>query len=258
MNEANSGCVTTSHQPSAYFSCKGCWLAEVCKRHAVPDTDLKWLRLNTATRHPQRGAAIYRSGDRFHSVFVVKCGTCKSLAISSRGQEKIVAFHLPGEMFGLLGITNGDYPYDAIAVEDSEICAIRYADLAAICGKNLEWQRGLFRIMSYAIASHEELMDQLGSLSAEAKIILWLDNLSDRYAHSGCAADELPLPMTRVEIGNYLGLAHETVTRIFGRLQKANLVQLTECGIQLKDRAKLLKRATADTSDCEKRTSTMT
>ncbi len=233
--------IPASPGPSAYFSCKGCWLADACQHLSVPYGDLKWLQLNTAKRHTPRGAAVYRAGDHCHSIFILRKGVCKSIAVSSNGQEKIVGFHLTGEMFGLLGITSGQQPYDAIAVTDSETCCIRYADLLAVCVRNPHLQLALFKLMSAAINWHTDFLDVLEQLPAETKVISWLLNLSERYARCGYSPDEFPLPMTRRETGNYLGLAHETVTRVLTKLQKAEVVQLSAKTIRLKDRDALLE-----------------
>lgn len=189
------------------------------------------------------GFTVYRNGDCFHSIFAVRSGLCKSVAICSTGQEKITGFHLPGELFGLSGITSGRYSYDAIAVEDSDICIIPFLQLLKLSVKNTELQLALFKLISAAIRKDQGLLERLESLSAEERIIAWLLNLSERYSRLGYSAERFPLAMSRRDAANYLGIAHETVSRVLSRLRSAGLIRMTEKDVQVKDRNALLQRA---------------
>jgi len=225
------------------ISCKGCWLGHACVQHGMDEIDLAWLHLNSVKRHVPHGAAVYRTGDVFHSIFALRSGTCKSVAVCSDGHEKIIAFHLPGEMFGLTAITPGKYTYDVIAVDDSEVCAVPYSQLLTLSLKDPRLQQALFKVFSSAIGRHQGFLERLEPLPAKARVVAWLLNLSERYGRCGYSPDQFPLAGTRIDAGSYLGLAHETVTRVLTRLSKAGIILLTEKNIQIKDRNLLMAEA---------------
>ena len=204
----------------------------------APD-GLDLMRITTVRRHVARGAVLYRTGDHFHSLFTVRSGALKSVAVSSGGQEKITAFHFPGEMLGLPGISAGHYTRDAVAVDDTQVCVIPYAPLLEVTRQNPNAQRRLFMVLSCAIARHQRLLEVLEQMTAEQRVVACLLTLAARYGKSGRGMQGFPLPITRIDMGNYLGLAHETVTRVLSHLHKEGYIHLEEKYVELKDVARL-------------------
>jgi len=175
-----------------------------------------------------RGDVAYRKGETLHALFVVREGLVKSRALSYEGQDKITALHLPGEMFGLSAITTGHYIFDALAVESSVVCAVPFALLAEHIQHDVVLERRLFQVLSCASGRHQAFSEAIEHLDAEERIAALLLNLSERYSRTGHDPDVFPLPITRVEMANYAGLAHETVSRVVSQLQSDGVVRLSD------------------------------
>jgi CRP/FNR family transcriptional regulator len=169
----------------------------------------------------------------------VKSGAFKTVGVSRHGDEKITGFHLAGELLGLDAISSGRYAYGAVALEDSEVCAMPFAALERLALTVPALQHQLFRALSGDISRDQGLMLLLGSMSAEQRLAAFLLSLSRRYQHLGFAAQRYTLRMTREEIGNYLGLTLETVSRLFSRFQREGLICAQQREIELRDPARL-------------------
>ncbi|MBI4196160.1 MAG: fumarate/nitrate reduction transcriptional regulator Fnr [Betaproteobacteria bacterium] len=217
-------------------SCSNCCLRDVCLPRGLPDASLRDVdELTTAKRRVARGTALYRSGDRFEMLFAVRSGAFKSVGVSRSGEEKVTGFYLPGEILGLDAINNDRQNYNAIALEDSEVCAIPFGKLQELALRIPELQQQLFRMLSRDIARDQGLMLLLGSMTAEQRIAAFLLSLSRRYKRLGYAAERFNLRMTREDIGNYLGLTLETVSRLLSRFHRDGLVSTQQREIELQD-----------------------
>jgi CRP/FNR family transcriptional regulator len=192
-------------------------------------------------RKVSRGAALYRNGDTFEALYAVRSGAFKSVGVSREGDEKITGFYLPGEMLGLDSISAGRHHYDAIALEDSDVCVIPYAQLEQMAASTPGLQRQLFRVLSSDISRDQGLMLLLGSMSAEQRLAAFLMSLSRRYQRMGFAANCFVLRMTREEIGNYLGVTLETVSRLMSRFQRSGLITVQQRDIELNDVERLME-----------------
>jgi CRP/FNR family transcriptional regulator len=193
----------------------------------------------TAKRRVARGSALYHSGDAFEYLYAVRSGAFKTVGVSRHGDEKITAFHLAGELLGLDAISVGSHGYTAVALEDSEVCAIPFAALEKMALAVPALQHQLFRVLSGDISRDQGLMLLLGSMTAEQRLAAFLLTLSRRYERLGYAANRFTLRMTREEIGNYLGLTLETVSRLFSRFQRDGLVGVQQREIELRNAARL-------------------
>jgi CRP/FNR family transcriptional regulator len=218
--------VLPAAQPAkANSSCSNCCLQGVCLPSGLSVTRLPEIdQLTTMKRRMPRGVAVYRAGDPFDSVYAVRSGAFKSVGVSSNGVEKITGFYLPGEVMGLEAINNARHDYSAIALEDSEVCVIPFARLTELSLRIPELQQEIFRLLSRDIARDQGLMLLLGSMTAEQRLAAFLLSLSRRYQRLGYAADHFVLRMTREDIGNYLGLTLETVSRLMSRFQREGLL----------------------------------
>src|SRR4051812_11316418 len=221
-------------------SCSSCCLQGLCLPCGLTIDKLGDMdELTRVKRRVARGSALYRSGDSFDSLYAVHSGSFKSVGISRVGQEKVTGLHLPGEMMGLDAINSRVHGYDAIALEDSEVCVVPYTRLTQLALRVPELQASLLRILSGDISRDQGLMLLLGGMDAEQRIAAFLLSLSKRYQRLGYAATRFSLRMTREEIGSYLGLTVETVSRLFSRLQREGLLSAHQRDVELQDMAKL-------------------
>lgn len=218
------------------LSCANCCLKGVCLPCGLAQDDIDAFdELATVKRRVARGAALYRSGDRLDALHAVRSGAFKSVGVSRRGEEKVTGLHLPGEMMGLDAIDSGQHGYSGIALEDSEVCVIPYARLTMLSLQLPELQARLLRALSGDISRDHGLMLLLGSMTAEQRIAAFLLSLSRRYERLGYSADRFNLRMTREDIGSYLGLTLETVSRLMSRFQRDGLIAAHQREVELKD-----------------------
>ncbi|HEC15202.1 MAG TPA: cyclic nucleotide-binding domain-containing protein [Sedimenticola sp.] len=214
--------------------CADCTLDAICKLldyanggSAVPDGVL--LR----ERPVARGETIFRIEDPFRSIFAVKSGSFKTLIPEAGGREQVVGFYLPGELLGAEGVTGGAYPCTARALESSRICELRMERLPET-GRPLEaLQQGLIEILGREVAFGHALMASLIRQSAEQRIAAFILNLSRRLERRGLAGRVFVLTMSRADMGSYLGLASETVSRVLARFQKAGVLTLQKKQVQV-------------------------
>ena len=221
-------------------SCSSCCLQGVCLPSGIESAKLCEMdELTRVKRRVARGAVLYRNGDAFDSLYAVRSGSFKSVGFSRGGEEKVTGMHLPGEVMGLDAISTKQHGYDAVALEDSEVCVIPYSRLTQLALQIPELQAQLLRILSGDISRDQGLMLLLGGMDAEQRIAAFLLSLSRRYHRLGYAATRFSLRMTREEIGSYLGLTLETVSRLFSRLQRDGLIAAHQREVELKDVARL-------------------
>nr|WP_144159346.1 helix-turn-helix domain-containing protein [Paraburkholderia sp. BCC1885] len=177
-------------------------------------------------RKVRRGEAIYRAGDTFHNLYVTRAGSSKTIVMHRDGREQITGFQITGEFLGMEGIVTGKHTIDAIALEDSVMCAIPFKALETLAEQDREFQRHLHKIMSREIVRESALLMLMGSMTAEERVAAFLLNLSKRFQDRGYSPTEFHLRMTREEIGCHLGLKLETVSRMFSRLQQRGLIDM--------------------------------
>lgn len=233
----NAGCAT---------SCASCSVRHVCLPSEVEGTKLEEVdALTRAKRRVAKGAVLYRNGDAFSSLYAVRSGSFKSVCSSRGGDEKVTALHLPGAVMGLDAINQGRHGYDAVALEDSEVCVFPYHQLMQATRRVPELQTQLLRVASEEISADQNLMLLMGAMDAEQRIVAFLLSLSRRYQKLGYAATRFALRMTRRDIGSYLGLTLETVSRVFSRLQRDRLIDARQKEVVLRDLTGLREKAGA-------------
>ena len=232
--------VVPSKRPACATSCSSCALREVCLPCGLDADKLGVMdELTRGKRKVPKGSALYRNGDGFDSLYAIRSGSFKSVGVTRAGEEKVTGLHLPGEVMGLDAINGGKHGYDAIALEDSEVCIIPYAPLTQLASRIPQLQAQLLRILSGDISRDQGLMLLMGGMDAEQRITAFLLSLSRRYQKLGYASTRFCLRMTREEIGSYLGLTLETVSRVFSRLQRDGMIATQQKEVQLKDMAGL-------------------
>lgn len=187
-------------------------------------TPSEFGRLDTiicATRHVRQGDTLFRADDDFQSIYAVRAGSFKTVMMHRDGREQVTGFQIAGETLGMDGIGNGHHCCDAIALEDSVVCIIPFGQLETACREMKSMQHYLYQMLSSEIVRESSQMLLLGTMSAEQRVAQFLLNLSARFKARGYSASEFHLRMTREEIGCYLGMKLETVSRMFSRDRKS-------------------------------------
>jgi CRP/FNR family transcriptional regulator len=211
--------------------CTSCNLRELCLPCGLEATDKEMLGTLVYTRkRVKRGESLFRSGADFDSLFAVRSGFFKSSVLLEDGRDQVTGFHMAGEILGLDGIGTESHSADVTALEDSEVCIIPYEHLV-----EPRLQRQLHKVMSRELVRDQGVMTLLGTMKAEERLATFLLNLSQRFVARGFSHREFHLRMTRDEIGSYLGLSLETVSRLFSRFQEEGLITVQQKHIRILD-----------------------
>jgi CRP/FNR family transcriptional regulator, anaerobic regulatory protein len=221
--------------------CSTCNLRELC----LPCCGLTRSEMDAADHlvfhrsRVRRGENLYRTGDRFASLYAVRNGFFKSTALLDNGRDQVTGFWMTGEVVGLDGIGPERHTCNTIALEDSDVCAIPFSRLQALAHEIPSLQRHVHRMMSREIVREHGVMLLLGRMNADERLAMFLLNLSQRFAARGYSPSEFNLRMTREEIGSYLGLKLETVSRTFSKFHEEGLIGVQQKFIRILDRAGL-------------------
>ena len=214
--------VRSTHQAH----CKDCSLAALCLPLSLDLSELNALDAIVKRSRPlKKGEVQFRQRDTFNSVYAVRSGSLKTFNITDCGEEQITGFHLPSEFVGLSAMDTEQYPVSAIALETTSICEIPFERLDELSVTLPQLRRQLMRIMSREIRDEQQMLLLLSKKNADERIATFLINLSARFRARGYSPYQFRLAMSRNEIGNYLGLAVETVSRVFTRFQQNDLLK---------------------------------
>ena len=220
--------------------CSSCNLHELCLPCGLTDPDSALFDDMVYTRkRVKRGESLYRAGAAFDSLYAVRSGFFKSSVVLEDGRDQVTGFHMPGEILGLDGIGTEHHTCGATALEDSEVCVIPFSRLEEVSREIRTLQHQFHKVMSREIVRDQGVMMLLGTMRAEERLAAFLLNLSQRFVARGYSPAEFHLRMTREEIGSYLGLKLETVSRVFSRFQEAKLVAVQQKHIRILDPAGL-------------------
>ncbi len=226
----------------APIACSECGLRALCLPLMMSEDDLKRLdALVDSRRFVKRGQALFRSGDRFEAVYAIRSGFFKTRLASTDGQEQVTGFQMAGEVLGLAGISTEVHPCDAVALEDSQVCVIRYGQLESLSREFTDLQRQFHKVMSREIVADHDLMRLLGNRRAEERVAAFVLDLTRRLRSRGFSSASLVLRMTREEIGTYLGLTLETVSRCFSRLHDDGVLRVQRRRVDILDPAALVR-----------------
>ena len=226
----------TAGAPSKFeVRCSGCNLRELCLPKGLCEADLHRLESLVYTRRRiKRGEALFDAGDEFQSVYSIRSGFFKTTTIDDDGREQVTGFYMPGELLGMDGIGSGAYHANALALEDSEVCVLPFSLVESLGREIPALQRHLFAILSREIVRDHGVMMLLGSMRAEERLATFLLNLSKRFQRRGYSPTEFHLRMTREEIGGYLGLKLETVSRLFSRFQAEGMIDVEQKHVRIR------------------------
>ena len=217
-------------------ACATCNLRELCLPVGLSMEELdKVEELVAVRRKIKRGDHLFRSGDKFESLYALRIGFLKSTVLTGDGKEQVTGFHMGGEILGLDGIGAGEHTCDATALEDSEVCVIPYRRIDDIATRIPSLQGNFHRVMSREIVREQGALLMLGTMSADERLATFLLNLSQRFEARGYSTSEFVLRMTRAEIGSFLGMKLETVSRVLSRFAKDGLLDVEQKLIRIMD-----------------------
>ena len=216
--------------------CGTCSLRELCLPVGLTDGEVEQLDAILGNRtKTAKGQALFRHGAPFTALYAVRLGSFKTTVLAEDGREQISGYHLPGDILGLDGMHAEQHGCAAIALEDSEACMIPFSQLEEVAREVPGLQHNLYRIVGRELHGDHQQLLLLGSMRAEERLAAFLLNLSDRYRSRGYSSTEFVLRMTREEIGSFLGLKLETVSRLFSRFQQEGLVQVQGRAVRIVD-----------------------
>lgn len=216
------------------ISCSSCNLRELCLPVNITAAEMEQLDDLTKLKHAYpRGAHLFHSSAPFQSLYAIRTGFFKTQVMHEDGREQITGFQMAGEIIGMDAISSNAHTCDAIALEDSEVCEIPFASLEALSRELPSLQRHLHRILSREIVRDQGIMLLLGSMRAEERLAAFLLNLSQRFAARGYSQTAFHLRMTRREIGSYLGMKLETVSRTLSHFQESGLISIRRKSVEI-------------------------
>lgn len=219
-----------------FSSCSFCSVRRLCLPHGVGEEDLSAVDGLVCDRpRYAKGDHIFHQSDKFTSLYAIKSGSVKTFGVTRDGKEQITGFHFAGELLGLDAICNDVHNCNAIALEKTVICDIPYSGIESLVGEVPGLHTDFARMMSKELRRDDEMLMILGNMSAEQRVACFLFNLHKRLSSNGEVLSEIQLAMTREEIGNYLGLSLETVSRRLTGLQSKNIISVNNRTIKLLD-----------------------
>ncbi len=230
-------------------SCSACSMHQLCLPMGLEDADINRLdQIIGRRRRLERDERLYQAGEPFRNLYAVRFGHFKTYQVNAAGEAQITGFQMAGELLGMDAIS-GAHHCDAVALEDSEVCEIPFSRLEELFGQVPALLRHFHRIMSQEITREQNVMLLLGNMRAEQRFAVFLVNLAARYAARGYSSSSFQLRMSREDIGNYLGLTIESISRLLSRFKKQGWLQVDKREVILLDPARL-KAIAAGTEQC--------
>jgi CRP/FNR family transcriptional regulator len=219
---------------SIKVACSSCNLRELCMPLGLSESEMARIDDVVATRRKiARGDHLFRNGDKFNALFAIRTGFFKTRISAEDGRDQVTGFQMAGELMGLDGIVSDHHTCDAVALEDAEVCVMPFDRIEELSREITSLQRHVHKIMSREIVRENGVMLLLGSMRAEERLAAFLLNLVQRLHARGFSQTELVLRMTREEIGSYLGLKLETVSRTFSKFVDDGLVEVKQRHVRI-------------------------
>ncbi len=229
-------------------SCGNCRLNTICLPISLHIDDIDKLNNIVQRGKPlQKGDYLYRANEPFDSVYAIRSGAVKAMTLSDNGEEQVTGFYLPGEVVGMDGIADNRYTNSVIALETASVCEIPFNRMEELSLQIPNLQRHFFQLMSREITQDQQIITLLSKSSAEERIAALLLSISSRNSRRQLSATAFRLPMSRTDIGNYLGLTIETVSRIFTRLQKQEVIHVDKKEVLINNMEQLRNIANGNT-----------
>ncbi len=223
-------------------ACSNCNLRELCMPVGLTKEELVRVDELVAIRKCiKRGSTLFHTGEKFTSLYAIRTGFFKTYVNTEDGRDQVTGFQMAGEVIGLDGIVNDHHTCNAIALEDAEVCVMPFDRIEEISREVNALQHHVHKIMSREIVREHGVMLLLGSMRAEERLAAFLLNLVQRLQARGFSKSKFILRMTREEIGSYLGMKLETVSRAFSKFSDDGVIEVNQRHIQIRD-AEALQR----------------
>lgn len=221
---------------SIKVACSSCNLRELCLPMGLNAGEMDKLdRVISTRRRIKRGSALFNAGDPFTSLYAVRSGFFKTCVTTADGRDQVTGFQMTGEIIGMDGIVSDRHSCDAIALEDAEVCVMPFDQVEELSREFTTLQHHVHKIMSREIVRDHGVMLLLGSMRAEERLAAFLLNLVQRLHARGFSQSELVLRMTREEIGSYLGMKLETVSRTFSKFVDDGIIAVKQRYVHIKN-----------------------
>lgn len=223
-------------------ACQHCASNGICLPEGLAGSEREdYTALVFQHKRLQAGQALFRAGETFSNLYFVKTGALKTVVLLDDGREQVTGFHLAGDVLGVDAISSPAHPSEAVALEDTQVCAIAFAQLMRMSQRVEHLQTYVQRLLAREVVRDQGLMLLLGRMQADERVAAFLLNMSQRFKARGYSPWEFSLPMAREEIGNYLGLTLETVSRCFSRFKSAGMLAVENRHIRILDADALRK-----------------
>jgi CRP/FNR family transcriptional regulator len=221
---------------SIKVACSSCNLRELCLPMGLnPDEMEKLDKVISKRRRIKRGTSLFAVGDKFTSLYAVRSGFFKTCVTTADGRDQVTGFQMTGEIIGLDGIVSDHHSCNAVALEDAEVCVMPFDQVEELSREFTTLQHHVHKIMSREIVRDHGVMLLLGSMRAEERLAAFLLNLVQRLHARGFSQSELVLRMTREEIGSYLGMKLETVSRTFSKFVEDGIIDVKQRYVHIKN-----------------------
>ena len=215
----DTGCVPVA--------CRDCGVYRLCVPLGLNQEEMSLLdHIVKRKQTIRRGQIMFKAGQALDYIYAIRSGSAKTYLTTGDGRVQITGLHVPGELLGLSAIDSKRYSCEAMALETTSVCKISVERLEAVADRIPAVHYQMLRIMSNQICDNEHLMMLLGKHSAEERLAAFLLGLSRRFAARNYSARQFNFSMSRGDIGNYLGMAEETVCRLLSRLQDLGLIRV--------------------------------
>ena len=220
----------------AQIACSQCSLVELCLPKGLTHEELAVFEQTVHPKKPlKKSEFLYRAGEPMSSLYTVKTGAFKANIDSADGQENIVGFYLPGELIGLDGIASGEYQCDIIALGDAHVCQLPYQEFQRISNQFPILREEILSISSSNMTTAQKMLFFIGKRPVEERLSMFLIGLSQRFEARGLSDIRFQLSMSRHDIANYLGMAPETISRQFKKMQDQGLISINNRDITIND-----------------------
>lgn len=216
-------------------NCSTCSMHQLCLPANLNECDTQELNKIIARRKIPRDGFLYRIGDQFTSLYAVRLGDFKTYHENLAGDRQITGFQMAGELLGMDAIDSGNHQCDAVALNDSEVCIIPFKTLEILFSEMPQLAHHFHCIMSKEIAHEQKVLMLLGTMRAEQRFAAFLVNLSVRYSLRGYSPTRFQLKMTREDIGNYLGLTIESISRVISKMRNEGLIKVQQRNVEILD-----------------------
>ncbi len=231
------------HKPcnaNNHIHCQNCSISELCLPFSLNEQELDTLDNIIDRKRPiRKNEKIFSDGEELNSLFAIRSGTFKTFTIDANGEEQITGFHLSGDLLGFDAISNAEHQSFAQALETAMVCEIPYDTMDQLSDTMPALKKQVLRLMSNEIRNDQDMLSLLNRKNAEQRLATFIATLSARYKERGLSSKEFRLTMTRGDIGNYIGLTVETISRLLNRFHKEGLIEVNGKLITILDADKL-------------------